>query len=90
MTNLLKSIEDAQLQKRSTIAEHISIFRDDQRLYDSAKTDVESMEKLLSIFGEDLEKSQVENVLQKMRSLTGVADISKAVFLAACRCTDLM
>ena len=32
------------------------------------------------IFREDLEKSKVENILQKVGSLKGVADISKAVF----------
>ena len=77
---LLKEIEDAQLQKRDNIMDHISAFRDDQKSYDSAKIDVESLEKLLSIYREDLEKSKVQNILQKMQSLKGVSDVSKAVF----------
>ena len=32
------------------------------------------------MFREDLEKSKVENVLQKMQSLKGVADVSKVMF----------
>jgi hypothetical protein len=77
---LLKNLEDSQAQKRDNILDHISAFRDNQRTYSSAKTDVESLEKLLSVYREDLDKSKVENVLKKMKSLKGVADISQAVF----------
>jgi hypothetical protein len=78
--DFLKNIEDSQAQKRDNILDHISAFRDNQKTYEDAKTAVENLEKLLSLFREDLEKSKVKNVLQKVRSLKGVADISKAVF----------
>ena len=42
--------------------------------------DVETLEKLLSVFREDLEKSKVENVLTKMKSLKSLADVSKVMF----------
>lgn len=77
---LLKNLEDAQAQKRDNILEHISAFRDNQKTLDSAETDVESLEKILSVYREDLDKSKVENVLKKMKSLKGIADISKAIF----------
>ena len=41
---------------------------------------METLEKLLSVFREDLEKSKVENVLQKIQSLKSVADVSKVMF----------
>jgi len=77
---LIKGIEDSQAQKRDNIADHISAFRENQRAYENARTDVESLEKLLAVFREDLEKSKVGNVLQKIHSLKGIGDISKAVF----------
>lgn len=77
---LLKNLEDAQAQKRENILDHISAFRDNQKTLDSAETDVESLEKILSVYREDLDKSKVENVLKKMKSLKGIADISKAIF----------
>ena len=80
VNELLKNIEDSQAQKRSNILEHISIFRDNQNIYERAKTDVETLEKLLSAYRENLQKSKVENVLQKVRSLKSFADISKAIF----------
>jgi len=80
ITVLLKNLEDSQIQKRENILDHISAFRDNQKTFDSARVDVESLEKLLSVYREDLDKSKVENVLKKMKSLKGVADISKAIF----------
>lgn len=77
---LLKDIENSQSQKRDNILEHISAFRDNQKSFDNAKTDVETLEKILSVFREDLDKSKVENILSKMQALKGIADVSKAVF----------
>lgn len=48
--------------------------------YSGTKEDVETLEKLLAVFREDLEKSKVENVLQKMQSLKAVSDVSKVMF----------
>ena len=80
ITSLLRNIDDSQAQKKDNIVEHISVFRDNQRTYENAKIDVESLEKLLSIYREDLEKSKVDNVLRKMQSLKGISNVSKAVF----------
>lgn len=77
---LLKSIDDSQAQKKENIEEHISAFRDNTDSLEKARKDVENLEKLLFIYREDLEKSKVENVLQKVRSLKGLAQLSKAVF----------
>ncbi|MBI3602301.1 MAG: hypothetical protein HY209_05350 [Candidatus Omnitrophica bacterium] len=79
MNVLLADIEASQAQKRG-VMEHISIFRNNQKTYDSAKADVENLEKLLSMYREGIEKTRVQNILQKVRSLRGPADIAKAVF----------
>ena len=62
------------------IKEHISAFRVNQQTYDQARTDVENLEKLLAILREDLEKSKVKNVLQKVGSLKGVAGLAQELF----------
>jgi len=78
IADYLQTIEKSQSQQRP-ILEHISAYRDNQKVYDSAKKDVEILEKLLAVFREDLEKSKVENILQKMQSLKSVADVSKVM-----------
>jgi hypothetical protein len=78
ITGDLQTIEKSQSQQRP-ILEHISAYRDNQKVYDSAKKDVETLERLLAVFREDLEKSKVENILQKMQSLRSVADVSKVM-----------
>jgi hypothetical protein len=75
----LKDIEDSQAVQRP-ILEHIDAYRINKNTYDDTVKDVENMEKLLAVFREDLEKSKVENVLQKMQSLKSMADISKVMF----------
>ncbi len=62
------------------IKEHISAYRFNLDTFQNARQDVENLEKLLSIYREDLEKSKVENVLQKIRSLNGVAGVAKQMF----------
>lgn len=76
---LLKGIEESQKEERE-IKEHISAFRANQKSFSDARTDVENLEKLLSLLREDLEKSKVENVLQKVRSLKGVAGVAQQMF----------
>jgi hypothetical protein len=75
----LKDIEDSQAVQRP-ILEHIDAYRVNKSTYDDTVKDVENLEKLLAVFREDLEKSKVENVLQKMQSLKSMADISKVMF----------
>ena len=79
ISGYLKDIETSQAQERP-ILEHISAYRVNQKTYDYAQKDVETLEKLLSVFREDLEKSKVENILQKIQSLKGVSDVSKVMY----------
>ena len=79
ITNNLKNIEASQAVQRP-ILEHISTYRANKSTYNDTQKDVETLEKLLSVFREDLEKSKVENVLQKIQSLKGVNDVSKVMF----------
>ncbi len=80
INELLTALETSQAQKKENIGDHISLFRDNQKIFDKARAEVESLEKLLSVLREDLEKSKVQNVLRKMQSLKGVSNVSKAVF----------
>lgn len=75
----LKSIEASQAVQKPVL-DHISAFRTNKSNYNDAEKDVETLEKLLSVFREDLEKSKVENVLQKIQSLKNVSDVSKVMF----------
>jgi len=79
ITTDLQTIETSQSVEKP-ILEHISAYRANKDIYDSAEKDVETLEKLLSVFREDLEKSKVENVLQKIQSLKNVSDVSKVMF----------
>jgi len=75
----LDTIEASQAIQRPVL-EHISAFRANKSLYNDTEKDVETLEKLLAVYREDLEKSKVENVLQKIQSLKSVADVSKVMF----------
>jgi hypothetical protein len=79
ITAELKDIETSQAVQRS-ILDHISAYRTNKDTYSDAQKDVETLEKLLSVFREDLEKSKVENVLQKIQALKSVSDVSKVMF----------
>lgn len=76
---LLADIEHAQTLTLP-IKEHISAHRTNQKSFEDVRTDVENLEKLLMLLREDLEKSKVENVLQKVRSLKGMAGIAEQMF----------
>ena len=75
----LDEIEASQAVQRP-VMEHISAFRGNKIKYNDAERDVEILEKLLAAFREDLEKSKVENILRKIKSLKSVADVSKVMF----------
>ena len=74
----LDTIEASQNQQQP-ILEHISAYRVNQKTYESAQKDVETLEKLLAVARENLEKSRVDNILQKIQSLKSIADISKVM-----------
>jgi len=75
----LKAIEDSQAVDRP-ILEHINAYRVNKVTYDDTVKDVENLEKILAVFREDLEKSKVENILQRMQSLKSLKDISNVMF----------
>jgi len=79
ITTNLSNIGSSQAVQRPVL-EHISAYRANKSLYNDTEKDVETLEKLLAVYREDLEKSKVENVLQKIQSLKGVSDISKVMF----------
>ena len=76
---LVKLVEESQKINRE-ITEHISAYRDNKKAFDDAKSNVENIEKLLALYREELEKSKVQNVLMKVRSLKGLSDFSQKVF----------
>ncbi|MCD4779211.1 MAG: hypothetical protein K8S27_01490 [Candidatus Omnitrophica bacterium] len=75
----LEAIEVSQKIERS-IKEHISEYRVNVQLYESAKKDVESLEDLLNALRENLERSPLKNVLAKIKQLQDVADIAEVIF----------
>ncbi|MGE0269567.1 MAG: hypothetical protein AB7S78_14045 [Candidatus Omnitrophota bacterium] len=75
----LESIESSQGQEKD-IAQHIMDYRSNIEFYGQATKDVEALEELLEVVREKLVRSRLENVLEKVRSLKNVSDISKAIF----------
>jgi hypothetical protein len=75
----LDRVELSQSQDRE-IKEHISAFRVNTRDFESAQSDVEALENLLMALREELERSKLRNVLQRIKELRSVADIAEAVF----------
>jgi hypothetical protein len=79
ITAHLQDIETFQAMERP-ILEHINDYRINKSMYDDTEKDVEDLEKLLAVFREDLEKSKVENILQKIQSLKSLRDIARVMF----------
>lgn len=82
VANIKKQLEKVELSQaqEKNIKEHISAFRSNTKSYDTALNDVKSLEALLEVARENLEKSKIKNVLQKVKSLRSIADISEAIF----------
>ncbi len=81
-----KNLGDIQtLQKeKKTMKQHIGAFRVNQERYGNTEADIDRLERILAMVRqkrlEQLEKSRVKNILQKLKSLKGIEQISKAVF----------
>ena len=75
----LEKVDASQAQEKD-IKEHINAFRVNSNLMVKAKDDVRSMEELLEAVRENLERSQLKNVLNKIKSFKSIADIAEAVF----------
>jgi hypothetical protein len=74
----LRKIEETQ-ELDMGIYEHISLFRKNQERFAAAKKDVEALEALLIEAKQEMEKSKLKNVLQKIQSLRSVALIAESV-----------
>lgn len=75
----LNEITESQKVQRQ-ILEHISAYRNNVELFDGARKDVEDLEKLVAIYRNELEKTKVKNVLEKVSSLKSVSDVSDSLF----------
>lgn len=75
----LNSITESQQIQRE-IVEHISAYRQNTKLFDGTRKDVEDLEKLVAIYRDELEKTKVRNVLEKVRSLKSVSQVSDSIF----------
>ncbi len=79
----VQAIIESQKEKKS-VKKHIGDFRTNQQHFDEANLSAEKLEKILAEVRykrlEELEKSRVKNVLQKLRALNGVKAISEALF----------
>lgn len=75
----LDSIEASQAEDKE-IKEHISAFRANEVKFDQAKKDVEALEELLEALREELERSPMRNVLQRIKQLKSVQDVAQAIF----------
>ena len=75
----LQIITDSQKEERD-IQQHIGAFRVNQKVFENTHRDVEELERILALYREELEKTKVENVLQKVRVLNGVHKLSEMIF----------
>ena len=79
----VEEIEKLQSEKKS-VKQHIGAYRVNQKRLEQAEEDIKRLESILALVRqkrlEELEKSKVRNVLQKLQSLKGIESVSKAVF----------
>lgn len=75
----LDRVDQSQDQERE-IKEHISAFRVNTLDFQSAREDVEALEDLLLALREELERSKLRNVLQRIKQFRSLADVAEAVF----------
>jgi hypothetical protein len=82
MKNLTEIRESASLTLPAE--QHIGLFRLNEKRYEEAKTDCERLEKMMSIVRakklKELESGRVDNVLQRLKALKGLAALANAVF----------
>lgn len=74
----LERIELSQSEDR-VIQEHISAFRINEKYFKKAVNDVDALEDLLKALRENLERSKLKNVLQRIKTLKAVKEVAKAV-----------
>lgn len=87
LTAAIKSDIDeiSKLQDTSkSVEEHIGAYRVNMERLAEAQESIKKLDRILALVREkrleDLEKSRVRNILQKLQSLKGIEAVSKAVF----------
>ncbi len=83
ITQNLQLITDSQ-QDKQDMKRYVGVYRENKKRYEAAQEDVIKLEMLLAKVQakrlEELEKSKVKNVLQKVQALRGIMAISQALF----------
>jgi hypothetical protein len=80
VVNNLDLIDALQGIKQPDIQQHIGAYRINADRFEQAKKDLDALEKLLSRFRSDLEKSKIKNVMQKVQQLKSLSKVSNAIF----------
>lgn len=75
----INEIEAIQSQKVA-FKEHVSNYRFNKSKFEDVLELLEELEKLLSKYREKLEVSKIKNVMQQIRSLRSLANVSRAIF----------
>ncbi len=78
--NSLDLIDALQKTQQPNIEQHIGAYRLNAQRFEQAKKDLDALEKLLSRFRADREKSKIKNVMQKIQTLKSLARVSDAMF----------
>jgi hypothetical protein len=78
--NNLDLIDMLQATQQPDITQHIGVFRINQKRFEQAQENLDSLEKLLSRHRAELEKSRIKNVMQKIRALKSLKRVSEAMF----------
>ncbi|MEI8011030.1 MAG: hypothetical protein WCI27_00925 [Candidatus Omnitrophota bacterium] len=78
--NNLDLIEALQKMQQPNIEQHIGAYRLNATRFETAKKDLDALEKLLSRFRADREKSKIKNIMQKIQTLKSLAKVSDAMF----------
>ncbi len=79
ITKNLDYLVESQKIDRS-INDHIAAYRKNKIIYDKTVEDVEALERLLEALREDLERSKVKKVLEKISEQANLASIVKTIF----------
>lgn len=75
----LDFIDESQLEARP-IGDHISVYRRNLEIFKRTRSDVEALERLLEALREDLERSKVKKVLQRIADMPKLANMVKTIF----------
>ncbi|MBF0122859.1 MAG: hypothetical protein HQL21_05570 [Candidatus Omnitrophica bacterium] len=78
--NNLDLIDMQQASPESDIRMHIGAYRINEKRFEIAMKDLDALEKLLSRQREEMEKSRLKNVMQKIGAMKSMARVSQAMF----------